>query len=498
MADRNRHIIILGAGPGGLACAHKLVEYGYRVTVIERETFVGGLCKTTEKDGFRFDVGGHRWFTKNQDLHAWFLRLMEGRLVEVERISRILFNGKYFDYPISLKNVLQTAGLWTCFLCFVDYLINTVKMTLRPPKIETMEDAFRAQFGTRLFNMFFRRYSEKVWGRPCSQLSADWVSQRSKGLSIWSALSNALLKPKKKLATLIETFVYPRWGYQEVCIKMAEDVEEAGHPVILGAKVFQVDHSDPSKVVVSYKQDGETKAVEGDYCVSTVPLTALLAYGLHPKPSQDVIDAALSLEFRSVICVNIMLDKPRMTKDTWLYCHDEGIGFARLHEPRNWSPSMAPENKTSVVLEYFCTEGDEWWQMTDEQLVEVGVVDLMKLGFITREEVIGGYPVRAKNAYPVYSIGYLEKLIKMRNHIEAIERVAIVGRGGTFRYNNSDHSIEMGLLTAQMINGEVSKSDVLSVNASLEYGEKNLVSTSGDLSRKEADKVAASGAKTGH
>jgi protoporphyrinogen oxidase len=480
MVDRNRHIIVLGAGPGGLACAHKLNEYGYKITVIEREPHVGGLCKTTEQDGYRFDVGGHRWFTKNQDLHKWFLRLMEGRLVEVERISRILFNGKYFDYPISLKNVLSSAGLWTCFLCGVDYLLEAARNFVKPRKINSMEDAFVAQFGRRLFNMFFRRYSEKVWGRPCSELSADWVSQRSKGLSIWKAVANAVLKPKDKMATLIETFVYPKWGYQEVCNKMQEDLEAAGQVVILDAMVRTVDHSHDDKVVVRYQQNGKDCSIDADYCVSTVPLTGLLAYGLDPKPPQEIIDAALSLEFRSVITVNVMIDKPQMTKDTWLYCHDEGIGFARLHEPRNWSPWMAPEGKTSVVLEYFCTQGDEWWQMSDEELVELGTKDLLRLGFITREQVLGGYPIRAANAYPVYSMGYLDKLTRMRKHIEGLTRVAIVGRGGTFRYNNSDHSIEMGLLTAQMINGEVDESAVLDVNSSLEYGERNLISANAE------------------
>jgi len=476
MADRNRHVLVLGAGPGGLSCAHKLVEYGYKVTVLEKENYLGGLSRTVVKDGYRFDFGGHRWFTKNKQLHSWFLRLMEGQLVEVERISRILFSGKYFDYPISIKNVLQNAGLWTSFLCVVDYGMNTLSQAIRKRPIHTMEDAFVSQFGRRLFDMFFRRYSEKVWGRPCSQMSSDWVSQRSKGLSIWTAITNALLKPKdKKAKTLIETFVYPRYGYQEICETMARVIQRAGNAVHLEAFVRKVDVSDPSKVVVTYEKGGKLQSITGDYVVSTVPLTSLLVHGLEPRPPQPVLDAATSLEFRSVITVNLMLDVPQMTKDTWIYCHDEGLGFARLHEPRNWSPDMAPKGKSSVVLEYFCMKDDAVWKKSEAEMVEWGKRDVCRLGFVKPEQILGGFTVRAGNAYPVYSLGYLEKLKRMRDHIEKLDRVAIVGRGGTFRYNNADHSIEMGLVTAQMINGEVTKAAVLDINSDLEYQEKDMV-----------------------
>jgi protoporphyrinogen oxidase len=474
--DRNRHVIVLGAGPGGLACAHKLTEYGYKVTVLEKEGFVGGLSRTLVRDGFRFDFGGHRWFTKNKQLHDWFLRLMDGQLVEVERISRILFNGKYFDYPISIKNVLQTAGLWTSFLCVLDYGRNTLAQAMKARKIDTMEDAFVSQFGRRLFDMFFRRYSEKVWGRPCSKMSADWVSQRSKGLSIWTAITNALLKPKdKKAKTLIETFVYPRHGYQEIPETMRRDCEKRGNKVILDAFVKKVDVRDPQKVVVTYEKSGRSETITGDYVVSTVPLTSLLAYALEPKPPAEVIAAAKSLEFRSVITVNLMLDVPQMTKDTWIYCHDEGLGFARLHEPRNWSPDMAPPGKSSVVLEYFCHKDDDVWRKSEQEMVDWGKRDVCRLGFVKPEQILGGFTERAGNAYPVYSLGYLEKLKAMRKHIEQLDRVAIVGRGGTFRYNNADHSIEMGLVTAQMINGEVDKVAVLDINTDLEYQEKDMV-----------------------
>jgi protoporphyrinogen oxidase len=470
-----RHVIVLGAGPGGLACAHKLTEYGDQVTVLEKEPHVGGLSATTERDGFRFDLGGHRWFTKNRDLNDWFQRVMAGRLVAVERRSRILFDGKYFDYPITLKNVLKTAGVGTSLSCVADYALHTLHQFFARPVVTTMEDAFVAQFGRRLYELFFRRYSEKVWGRPCGQMSADWVRQRSKGLSVWSAVQNALLKPREKSAkTLIETFLYPRLGYGEIGEVLRDGVERGGNRVLTRAWVRTVDVGDPARVAVTYERDGRSERVVGDYVVSTVPLTALLAFALEPAPPPAVIAAARRLEFRSVVTVNLMLDLPRMTDDTWIYCHDEGLGFARLHEPRNWSPAMAPDGKTSVVLEYFCTKGDVTWSRPEAEMVAWGVKDLCRLGFVRPEQVVGGFTSRAADAYPTYDLGYLDSLRVMRDHVFALQRLAVVGRGGTFRYNNADHSIEMGLVTAQMIHGEVSRARVLDVNSDPEYCESNL------------------------
>jgi protoporphyrinogen oxidase len=468
---------VLGAGPGGLSCAHELAEAGYRVTVLERFDYVGGLSLTVERNGFRFDLGGHRWFTKNEALNGWFKRLMDGRLVVVERTSRILFNGKFFDYPISIGNVLKTAGIATSLRCVVDYAATCVKNMVAPAEIRTMKDAFTAQFGAKLYDMFFRRYSEKVWGRSCSEMSADWVSQRSKGLSIWTTIANALLKPKKKAQSLIETFLYPRLGYADICERMREVIQsKPGNAVRLECDVRKVDLTDPKRPAVSFTHRGATETIECDWVVSTIALTGLLGHAVVPKPPTEVIEASKSLEFRSVICVNLMLDMPRMTKDTWIYCHDEGLGFARLHEPKNWSPAMVPDaSKTSVVLEYFCTTGDEVWNKSDDAIVAWAVDDLARLKLITKDKVLGGFCTRAKEAYPVYSLGYEAKLKAMKDYVLPLERLAIVGRGGTFRYNNADHSIEMGLLTAQMIRGLVDKADVMSVNTDLEYGEKGLV-----------------------
>lgn len=472
-----QHVIVLGAGPGGLTCAHELARTGYRVTVVDRESFIGGLSRTIERDGFRFDLGGHRWFTKNPALDAWFRNLMRGRLVTVERTSRILFGGKWFDFPITVGNVLRTAGVVTSAACLVDWGRTRVAGLFGGGRPVTMRDAFRSQFGDRLYDMFFRRYSEKVWGRPCSEMSADWVSQRSKGLSIWTALSNALLRPRAKAQSLIETFLYPRRGYSDICERLREDIlSEPENRVILGANVERVDVSDPLRPKVRWRVGGAVVEEAADYVVSTVALPALVGKLVHPRPPESVVASAASLEFRSVVCVNLMLDMPRLTSDTWVYCHDEGLGFARFHEPKNWSPDMVPDaSKTSVVLEYFCSEGDAVWSMSESDLVARSVRELASLGLLTKERVIGGFAVKAREAYPVYSLGYADRLQSMKDYVASLPRVAIVGRGGTFRYNNADHSIEMGLLTAQMIRGEVGKEEILRVNTSIEYGEKNLV-----------------------
>jgi len=306
-------------------------------------------------------------------------------------------------------------------------------------------------------------------------MSADWVTQRTRGLSIWATGIEAFLQGRNKARSLIDRFVYPRFGYQRIPERLREEIEAAGSEVRLGARVLQVDHSDPERVLVRFEEEGASRELAADRVVSTIPLTELLARVLHPRPPEEVVAAASRLEFRSVICVNLMIDRPQLTRDTWIYCHDRGIGFARLHEPRNWSPEMAPEGRTGVVLEFFCHRGDEVHRKSDEELVQWGIDDLVRLGLVSRGEVLGGFAVRADEAYPVYALGYREALEEMHAHVQGIGRVSLVGRGGIFRYNNSDHSIEMGLVMARLIDSGGDESAVLRVNSSPEYSEKDLI-----------------------
>jgi protoporphyrinogen oxidase len=464
-------VAVLGAGPAGLAAAREFCAHGVDVVALERAPWVGGLAMTWVHDGFRFDLGGHRWFTKNDWLHAWFLELMRDELVMVKRRSRIYSDGGYFDYPVRIANVLRTAGVATSLQAMLSYLVLQARVSFRARPIETVEDALVAQFGPKLYRMFFKDYTEKVWGSSCSELSADWVSQRTKGLSIWNTVRDAIAKPSREVESLVHQFAYPRLGFQRISDRMREDIADHGGRVLLESTVTGVSMR-PDRVVVRYRAaDGSRREIEADHVVSTIPLGRLVTI-LQPRPRADVLDAAKRLTFRSLITANLLLDRQRVTDDTWIYVQEPGIGFARIHEPRNWSPAMAPSGKTSLCAEWFCTSGDETWALSDGEIVERTVKHLVDdLGFIERGEVIDGFVLRARNAYPVYTLDYDRHSDTLKSHLSHYEKqISIAGRGGTFRYNNTDHSIETGLLAARNLLGE--EHDVEAVNTEAEYHEE--------------------------
>lgn len=464
-------VVILGGGPAGLATGHELSLNGATVTVLERNGFVGGLCRTLHIQGYRFDLGGHRWFTKNEDLNEWFRRLMAGELVMVNRISRIYYDGKYFFYPIRFGDIIKKTGPLTILHAGLAFLWASLRRSVSDRPIVNMKQAYVTQFGSKLYDMFFRRYSEKVWGRPCSELSADWVSQRSKGLSIWTVVREALIgADKKKYTTLIDEFMYPRYGYMRVPERMAEDIVKQGHDVLLEATVTAVTYNGPGDFDVHYNRGGKAEVIKASAVVSTIPL-GVLARILTPKCPMEVEQAARQLEFRDLITVNVMLRRKQVSPDTWLYVQDEDVLFGRLHEPKNWSKDMVPDDAhTSLVLECFCSKGDHIWNLPDDQIVQRCVRDLVdKLRFIRDEEVEGASVVRTGEAYPVYDLQYAHKIETIKDFLKGFDGLHIVGRGGTFRYNNSDHSIEMGLLLGQRLLGQ--NIDHLAVNTESNYHE---------------------------
>ncbi|MFT4519036.1 MAG: protoporphyrinogen oxidase [Halioglobus sp.] len=471
--NKNEHVVIMGAGPAGLATGHELSVSGVKVSVIDRNDFVGGLCNTNDYKGYKFDLGGHRWFSKNEDLNNWFRRLMGDEVVWVERISRIYYDGGYYTYPISILNVIKNAGIPTIIHAGITYLISALQYSILNKPINNMKDAYVAQFGTKLYDMFFRRYSEKVWGLPCEKLSSDWVSQRSAGLSIWTVIQESLLKTKSDNESLIEEFMYPRDGYVRIPQRMAEDIvnNSAENTIHLESTVTKIKYHGPNDFeVIHTDTNGQESSERATSVVSTIPL-GVLPRIMEPGPEQQVIDAAQALTFRALITVNLILRKKRVSIDTWLYVQDEDILFGRLHEPKNWSPAMIPDQSTtSLVLECFCTKDDHIWQMTDEEVGARCVVDLEeKLKFIKSSEVIDFAIVRSLQAYPVYDLDYAANIQKINDYLVGFEGLHIVGRGGTHRYNNADHSIEMGLLLGRKILGY--DVDYMDVNTEAEYHE---------------------------
>jgi protoporphyrinogen oxidase len=466
--------IVMGAGPGGLCSAYVLSKAGVPAIVLEKAPFVGGLARTlrrqTEFGEFKFDIGGHRWFTKNDELNGLFREVVAEELLWVNRTSRIYFDGKYVDYPLKISNALKAIGPVVAGQAMADYGRTRVQQRLHPKPVQSMEDAYIDQFGPTLYRLFFQRYSEKVWGLPCDQMSGDWVSQRSKGMSLLTAVKDAVVPSRGKVVSLIDEFMYPRGGFGRFSERMADFVRESGNEIRLETGVERV-HREGNRVVgVTVRTGDGVERIEAENYISSIPLT-LLAKIIDPAPSAEILAAADSLTFRNIITVNLMLRKRQVTPDTWLYVHDRNILFGRFHEPKNWSPAMVPgEEYTSLVVEYFCSFGDQIWSMSEEELVAQTVRHLVHdLGFITPDEVIDGFAVRAPRAYPAYVMGYEKPLAKIKAFIDELENLQIIGRYGTFRYNNTDHSIETGLLAAKNILGE--SHDLDQVNADDEYHE---------------------------
>ncbi|GIW09940.1 MAG: hypothetical protein KatS3mg061_0997 [Dehalococcoidia bacterium] len=461
-------VVIMGAGPAGLAAAQVLTRNGVLPTVFERSPWVGGLARTVERNGFRFDIGGHRWFTKKDEIHHFFVEVVGDELIEVERVSRIYFDGKFFYYPLKIGNALLGMG----FRRSIRALVDAVAVTLRPLPVEgepTMEQAYINQFGRTLYEQFFKTYSEKVWGLSCTEISGDWVVQRSKGLSLATAIKDAFSRSRGEIESLVERFVYPRLGIGRFSERMAEAVAAAGGQVKRNHRVVRVHHNGQRVTALTVRTEHGDEQVEGDAFISSIPITQLVR-AFRPSAPPEVLAAAEALRFRELITVNLMLKREQVTPDTWLYIHDPDISFARIHEPKNWSRAMAPEGMTSLVCELFCNRGDQFWTAPDDWLVELAIKEFSSLGFFDRREVIDGFVIRAVRAYPTYTLGYQRNLAVLKRFLRTFDNLQIIGRYGTFRYNNSDHSVETGILAARNLLGE--RHDLDRVNSEKEYHEE--------------------------
>jgi protoporphyrinogen oxidase len=365
-------------------------------------------------------------------------------------------------------------GVGTTAKCLADYGAVKVKNLFHKPEIVSLEDWVSNEFGRELFKIFFKNYTEKVWGIDCDQICAEWAAQRIKGLSLRVAIKDAIMPSKNgNVATLIDKFMYPRLGIGRLSERMAEAVQDQGNEVRMHSRVAAVNHEDG--VISSMEVEGEDGSyqVELNQLCSSMPLTELVL-AMRPHAPDDVVEAARSLRYRDLITVNVMVDKDQVTDQTWIYIHDPAINLGRIHEPKNWSPAMAPEGKSSIVAEFFCFKDGDIWNMEDEDLIDLTVRELdEQLGFLKKDDVIDAFVVRIPKAYPMYELGYEEPLKKIKEYIDSFSNLQIVGRYGTYKYNNMDHSMKTGVLAARNILGE--DHDIDAVNEEKEYHEEKVV-----------------------
>ncbi|PKL52020.1 MAG: FAD-dependent oxidoreductase [Nitrospira bacterium HGW-Nitrospira-1] len=448
--NRENTMVILGGGLTGLSAGYVLSKAGFSVKVFESDATVGGLSKTIVKDGFRFDLGGHRFFTKDASIDGFVRDLMKGELITVNRTSKIYLRNKFFDYPLKPLNAMFGLGLPTTFRIMCDYGIERLRNLLKEKERISLEDWVVSNFGRTMFNIYFKQYSEKVWGIDCDRISAEWVAQRIKGLSLAKAVKNAFFKfTGKDIPTLTDNFLYPELGIGRISDRLRDEIE-IENAVYTNTTVESVNHSNFRIDSIVVKNQGSARIVCGEEFISSMPATKLLSI-LNPAPPQGILDAASRLKFRGLVIVTIMVDRKRVTDQTWIYIPEQKIPFGRIHEPTNWSDKMAPPGKTLIVTEFFSFKGDSLWNETDERLKDITIENLEKLGFIKRDEVIDAMVVRVQKAYPLFEVGYKELCKKVYDYLALFGNLHVAGRTGMFRYYNMDHAIKSGLTTAEKI-----------------------------------------------
>ncbi|GAB4419408.1 MAG: NAD(P)/FAD-dependent oxidoreductase [Thermodesulfovibrionales bacterium] len=449
MKDKRSQILILGGGLTGLSAGYVLTRAGCRVKVFEGASTVGGLSKTIVKGGFRFDLGGHRFFTKNRKVEDFVKNLMGGELVSVSRKSKIYMRRRYFDYPLKPVNAIFGLGIPTTLKIISDYGSERLRGLIREPANISLEDWVVSNFGRRMFDIYFKEYSEKVWGIDCSRISAEWISQRIKGLSLPKAIKNAFLKfSEREIPTFADSFLYPRLGIGRISDRLREEIERENN-VFTDMRVERINHSG-SRIESIVVKNHYSDVIQGGEFVSSIPLPGLINM-LCPSPPEEVLNAASRLRFRDLVVVAIMVNRKRVTDQTWIYIPEQDIPFGRIHEPTNWSEKMAPEGKTLMVMEFFSNRGDRIWNESDGRLTEITVKNLEALGFIKGHEVLDSAVVRVPCAYPLFEIGYKEACDVIYDYLCRFKNLHISGRGGMFRYYNMDHAIESGISAAEKV-----------------------------------------------
>jgi protoporphyrinogen oxidase len=486
-------VVIIGAGPAGLTAAYELAKKNILPLVLEKNDNVGGLARTETYKGFRFDIGGHRFFTKVPLINdLWHEILNEDFLVR-SRLSSIQYDGHYFNYPLKMFNALNGLGPVESSLVGLSYM----KARLFPHKEETnFEQWVSNRFGSRLYEIFFKTYTEKVWGIPCIEISAEWAAQRIKNLSLREAVQNALLgngraKDGQQITTLIEQFYYPRLGPGMMWERCEELLLNHGAKTIRGVEVNIIKHDHGRVECVHGKTEaGEEVEFRGSQFISTMPLRELI-HALDPRPPEDVLQAASQLRYRDFLTVVLILKRDSVFPENWIYIHSPEVKMGRVQNYKNWSPDMVPDpSYTSLGLEYFLWEEDEEWSWPKERLIELGIQECRQIGLIDPREVEDGTVLRVKKAYPVYDRQYHESLRTIRRYLDHFSNLQTIGRNGLHRYNNQDHSMMTGIYAARniMTGG---KNDVWSVNTETEYHEEGQMADVGTSDRNVSTTVTA-------
>jgi len=460
-------IIIMGAGPAGLTAGYEAVKKGLEPVIFEQDRQVGGISKTVDYKGYLFDIGGHRFFTKSDEVKRIWREILGPEFLTRPRLSRIYYKNRFFYYPLKPMNALVNLGPWEAGRVVLSY----IAAQFRPAReIVTFEDWVTKNFGKRLFQVFFKTYTEKVWGVSCRELQADWAAQRIKSLSLFKAILDAFgLMKGAKVTTLIDEFQYPKRGPGQMWAKAQEHIENLGGRVDLNTRVEHMTHRAGKVLSVIVRSAHGREELSGDHYISSLPLKELIL-SLTPAPPRQVIRAAEALRYRDFFTVGLIIKKEMTFPDNWIYVHSPEVLVCRIQNFKNWSPWMVPDKRyTSLGLEYFCFDTDDIWARSETELINMAIEELEILGLAARVEVTDGTVIRSRKTYPIYDAGYKENIETLRAYLSSFSNLQTIGRNGLHRYNNQDHSMLTALRSIGNIIGE--PHSVWDINADEEYHE---------------------------
>jgi len=472
--SESRKVVIIGGGPAGLTASYQLSKAGVESVVFEKDQAVGGISKTINYRDYHFDIGGHRFFTKIDQVERMWQDILRNDFLKRKRLSRIYYDKKFFYYPLRPFNALLGLGIWNSSLILASYLFSR----LMPSKQEeTFEQWVSNRFGKRLYHIFFKTYTEKVWGISCSEIRAEWAAQRIKGLSLITAIKDALMtsqsnshEKKNVIKTLVDQFYYPRLGPGMMWRAVAQKIQDSRSEVHLEADVTGIVCSEDRVEAVEVKRDGKLERISGTDFISSMPIREFVQK-INPSIPKEILDAANNLKYRDFLTVALIINKRDVFPDNWIYIHDSDVKVGRIQNFKNWSPYMVPDqSKTCLGLEYFCFENDSLWRMPDKELIDLGVREMEALGFANQEDVIDGTVVRMPKAYPVYDSQYKDSIAVIRDYLDRFDNLHLIGRNGQHKYNNQDHSMLTAMMAAENVLG--ADHDLWEVNEEPEYHEE--------------------------
>ena len=464
-----RNVVIIGAGPAGLTAAYELSKHNVPAVVLEADNTVGGISRTVNYKGYLFDIGGHRFFTKWDEVNQVWNEVLGDKFLARPRLSRIFYRKKFFYYPLKAKNALFGLGPIETVRIVFSYLRSRVAYYHNE---QNLEQWVSNRFGKRLYEIFFKTYTEKVWGVPCTEIRAEWAAQRIQGLSLTTAIRNALFKqPTTSVKTLINSFHYPERGPGQMWETLTERLRQIGYPVQLQKPVTRIVHGDNRVIYLETRGANGVEQFHGTDFISSMPIRELIN-ALDPPAPEEVRRAANRLRYRDFLIVSLIINRKDVMPDNWIYIHEPGVRVGRIQNFKNWSPAMVPDpNKTCLGMEYFVFENDDLWSSPDEKLIELAKREIAELGLAKPEEIEDGAVVRMPKAYPMYDDGWVRQVTTIRRYLEtALPNLQLVGRNGMHKYNNQDHSMMTAMCAARNIMG--ANYDLWAINTEAEYHEE--------------------------